>query len=567
MIFAVAAMFPSPPAGESLSRAERGNTGATATSMATTHVIADEVEQASEASQLVTRSARRRGLARSITMVFSFPAALVLLVALMVFLMARGGGVNDPDIWWHLRNAQYLLHHLSFPRVDMYSFTVNGHSWVNSEWLAEIPFYLAWHVWGLLGIKLVTILAEEGVILALFYLCTLSSGNVKASALAAALALFLAVVNFGPRTILFGYGCLLVLLIILERYRQRGRGPLWLLPPLFCLWANTHGSWLIGMAVFGIIIAGGLIEGKWGRVEAVRWPPRQLRRLLLAFGGSVAAVFANPYGAGLVLWSIEYPFRMKLGIAHVQEYMSVNFHDARGKIVLILLMGLLLAALLSNTRWKLTDLLLALFALYSGLTYVRFLFLAAILLAPLIAKFLDFLPPYQPEIDKPVLNGIIMAGVLAAGVFWFPSPSKLNNSLKKAYPAGVLHYLRSHEITGPIFNNYDWGGYLEWNDRQAKTFVDGRVDVFEDAGVLKDYFDATGIKNPIEVMDKYKIRYAMLSLQQPLVYLLKREVDWTVLYQGKSAVLFERSAPAPAGKAKGMRPIRSTASSREAAAN
>ncbi|MGH9357463.1 MAG: hypothetical protein ACRD10_15160, partial [Terriglobia bacterium] len=211
--------------------------------MATTHVIADEVGQASEASRLVARRARRRGLARSITMVFSFPAALVLLIALMVFLMARGGGVNDPDIWWHLRNAQYLLHHLSFPRVDMYSFTVNGHPWVNSEWLAEIPFYLAWHVWGLLGIKLVTIVAEEGVILGLFYLCTLSSGNVKASALAAAFALLFAVVNFGPRTILFGYGCLLALLIILERYRQRGRGPLWLLPLLFCLWANTHGSW------------------------------------------------------------------------------------------------------------------------------------------------------------------------------------------------------------------------------------------------------------------------------------------------------------------------------------
>ncbi|MGH9355897.1 MAG: hypothetical protein ACRD10_07180, partial [Terriglobia bacterium] len=243
-----------------------------------------------------------------------------------------------------------------------------------------------------------------------------------------------------------------------------------------------------------------------------------------------------------------------------------NFHDARGKIVLILLMGLLLAALLSNARWKLTELLLVLFAIYSGLTYVRFLFLAAILLAPLIAKLLDFLPPYQPEIDKPVLNGIIMAGVLAAGVFWFPSRSKLNKSLKKAYPEGVLDYLRSHEIAGPIFNNYDWGGYFEWNDRKAKTFVDGRVDVFEDAGVLKDYFDATDIKNPIEVMDKYKIRYALLSVQQPLVYLLKREADWTVLYQGKSAVLFERSAPAPAVKAEIIRPIRFIASSREAAA-
>ncbi len=512
----------------------------------------------------VDRLALRQRLARSIRTVFSFPSVLAALVALMVFLMARGGGVNDPDIWWHLRNAQYLFHYLQFPRVDMYSFTVNGHPWVNPEWLAEIPFYLAWRAWGLLGIKLVTVLAAEGVLLALFYLCTISSGNVKASALATGFAVLLAVVNFGPRTILFGYACLLALLIILERYRQRGHGPLWLLPPLFCLWANTHGSWEIGLIVFGIVIVGGLIEGRWGRVEAVRWSAKQLRNLFLAFGGSVAAVFANPYGAGLVLWSVEYPFRMKLGVAHVQEYLSVDFHSARGKLVLILLIGLLAAALLSNYRWKLTDLLLTAFALYSGLTYERFLFLAAILLSPLIAKFLDFLPPYQPHIDKPVLNGIIMAGVLATFFLWFPSSGRMNKLLAKQYPVGAVSYLKTHEITGLIFNDYLWGGYLEWNDRQARTFIDSRVDVFEDAGVLKDYLDAIGMTDPIEVLDKYHIRYVLLSVQQPIVYLLKRESDWKVLYQSKTAVLFERSSIARAGNAGDMG---RAASAREVTAN
>src|ERR1700687_1348947 len=35
--------------------------------------------------------------------------------------------MNDPDIWWHMRNAQYLFQQHQFPRFDMFSFTVAGH--------------------------------------------------------------------------------------------------------------------------------------------------------------------------------------------------------------------------------------------------------------------------------------------------------------------------------------------------------------------------------------------------------------------------------------------------------
>src|SRR6478736_3539182 len=61
--------------------------------------------------------------------------------------------MNDPDVWWHMRNAQFLFQHHQFPRFDMYSFTVAGHPWINHEWLSEVPYYLAYRVFGLAGIK------------------------------------------------------------------------------------------------------------------------------------------------------------------------------------------------------------------------------------------------------------------------------------------------------------------------------------------------------------------------------------------------------------------------------
>src|SRR5580704_8973512 len=75
--------------------------------------------------------------------IFSFPAMLAVLLVTVASLMAVGG-MADPDIWWHLRNAESLLKYHQFLRYDSYSFTVAGHPWINSEWLSEIPYYLAW---------------------------------------------------------------------------------------------------------------------------------------------------------------------------------------------------------------------------------------------------------------------------------------------------------------------------------------------------------------------------------------------------------------------------------------
>ena len=476
--------------------------------------------------------------------IFSFPAVLAGLLASTVFAMARNG-LADPDIWLHLRNAEYLLAHFRVPRVDMYSFTVIGHPWVNHEYLAEVPYYLAWRAFGLVGIKALTLVLLESIFLGLLYFCWRESGNIKAAAVACYFSVLLGTVSFGPRTLLFGYDYLLVLLVVLQRLRSSGRAPLWILPPLFCLWINTHGSWSLGLIIFGISIAAGMVSGRWGSIEAIPWSPSQLRQLCLTMGASVAAVFINPYGYRLVLYPLDMAFRQKLAIAHVAEWLSVDFHDARGKVALLLIVALLLGALLSGHRWKLHELGLVLFGLYTGLTYIRFLFLAAILTAPLLAKFLDFVPPYRREIDKPALNALIIAGVLAFMIGGFPSAAKLHQSIAREYPADVLPYLKSHPPAGPVLNNYTWGGYLGWEDREFKVFADSRADIFVYPGVFQDYVDLMGLKNPSAILDKYGIRYVLFPAGDPLTYVLKHDSNWKVAFSGDVSVMFERVGTVP----------------------
>ena len=476
---------------------------------------------------------------------FSFLTMLAFLLVTLEFIMTRGS-VVDPDIWWHLRNAEYLFQHHQFPRTDMYSFTVAGHPWINHEWLSEIPYYLAWRAGGLSGVDAVMFATISLIFLGLLYLSYMETRHFKAAIVACCFLTFIASVSFGPRTILFGYLYLVLLLVILQRFRQKGNAPLWLIPPLFCLWANTHGSWSLGLIIFSIITAAGFVQGSWGRVDAERWTPSQMGKLLVTGLASVAALFVNPFGSRLVFYPFDMAFHQKLNISHVAEWVSVNFHDLRGKFVLALLLTLLVMALLRRTRWQLAELGLVLFALYSGLTYVRFLFLLAIVIAPVLTRILDFVPQYRPEADTPLINALVICLMIGSIIHYWPTSSEMEKSISERYPAQALSYLKAHPPSGAMLNFYLWGGYLSWNDRDLKVFIDSRVDIFEYAGVLKDYLDLLNLSQSKSILDKYKIRYVLFPQpggysESALTYVLEHDPGWKVIYSDRLTVLLERS--------------------------
>ena len=478
---------------------------------------------------------------------FSFLTMLAFLLVTLEFIMTRGS-VLDPDIWWHMRNAEYLFQHHQLPRADMYSFTVAGHPWINHEWLAEIPYYLAWRAGGLSGINAMMFATISLIFLGLLYLSYIETRHFKAAIVACSFLTFIASVSFGPRTILFGYLYLVLLLIILQRFRQKGSAPLWLIPPLFCLWANTHGSWSLGLIVFSIITAAGFVQGSWGRVDAERWTPSQMGKLVVTGLASIAALFVNPFGSRLVLYPLDMAFRQKLNISHVAEWVSVDFHDLRGKLVLALLLSLLVSALVRRTRWRLGEIALVLFALYSGLTYIRFLFLLAIVIAPVVTKILDFVPQYRPEADTPIINALVICLMVGSIIYYWPRSPELQKSISERYPAEALVYLKAHPPNGNVLNFYLWGGYLGWKDRELEVFVDSRVDIFEYAGVLKDYLDLLGLEQSKAILDKYKIRYVLMPhpggySESALIYVLEHDPEWKPIYSDKLSVFMERVDP------------------------
>ncbi len=463
------------------------------------------------------------------------PALVFLVVGLVVALLGESH-IADSDIWFHFRNAQLLAQTHAFPHADVYTFTSAGAPLVNHEWLSELPLYFAFVAGGQRGLMalylLVIWLAFGGV-----YLIALRRGaNCIEAGIVTVACVALGSYSFGPRVQHFGWLCFVALMIILDRFERTGKG-LWTMPLVFAVWVNLHGSWILGFVVLGIHIAGGLIEGEWGRIGAKRWTRAELEKLGVASAASIAALFANPYGYRLAVYPIDVLFRQQTNLDNVIEWQAVDFHTGYGKLALGMLAVLLAFALFSRTVWKVRDVVLVGFVVWASLTHVRFLILAGLVLVPILAPELHLLTPHDPKTDRRAMNAVIAVALAAVVVVTFPRATNVESQ----FPGEALRFMADKKLEGHLFHFYDYGGYIEWNAPSIKTFADGRTDLFAHNGVLDDYIKINTLAGSLELLDKYEIDTVLFPRDKKLDYLLDHSPAWTEVYSDPLVKLWRRT--------------------------
>ena len=468
----------------------------------------------------------------------SLPVLWFSLIALEVSLLA-GLRIAEADIWFHLRNAHELLTRHAFLHADLYTFTAAGAPLVNFEWLSELPYYFGFHFWDLRGLLFVYVLLLWLIFAAVYYLALRRGASSTDAALVTMVGVFAGSYSFGPRMLHFGWLCLVSELLVLERFQRTGKG-LWWLPPIFALWINLHGSWVFGFVVLGICILSGVVEGQWKNITAERWAPIQLRKLLFAVAVSLAALFVNPYGYRLVWYPFELLYRQQQVQQIAPEWQSVDFHTMWGKLAMLMIFALLAAAWFSPKPWRLSDILLASFALWAALSHLRFLLFAAIILIPILASRLELIPRPDHTRSRPWPN-LIAAAIVVVIILWgFPSNAQLHKTIDTLFPRDALRFMQENHIEGRLFSAGPFSGYVEFYAPELKTFADGRLDIFVYNGVINDYFRINHVERPLELLDQYSVEYVLLQPDKPLNYVLDRSPHWRTLYQDQTAKLYQR---------------------------
>ena len=484
---------------------------------------------------------------------FSFPVFLgVLLVGgalITVSLKLQQGGAHrgnassliEGDTWWHIAVGERILATRTWPTHDSYSFSAAGTDWIAYEWVGEISLALAARARGIRGLAIFLLALTGILLLLLYYYSYLRSGNTKAAFAACIIMLPLLIVCVNLRPQLLGYIFLLLTLICLERFRQGRQKTLWVLPVVFALWVNTHGSFVVGLMALGLYWAAGLTSFRAGSLEAEPWAPQQRRHLALIFLLCLVALTITPYGTRLAANPFDLAFSQPVNIANVQEWQPMPFGLLPGKIFLVIVLLFLVAQLVFRFKYRVEELTLLLLAIYAASVHRRFILFFAIIFAPWTARLLArWVAGYYADRDRYLLNFVLVLLIALGLVKCFPSSQELDRVIEDGFPVEAVNYLGEHPVPGPLFNEYFWGGYIIHTlGARQRVFIDGRADVYEHGGVHSDYLRIIDLdQQALWLLRKYGIRACLIRRGTPLATLIGALPDWKQVYADDVSVIF-----------------------------
>lgn len=449
---------------------------------------------------------------------------------------------SDPDMWWHLKTGEVIWNTHSIPKVDLFSFTAQGHPWIAQEWLSQLTIYGAWKLGGYTGLMVWFCIVASLLIIGAYLLSTLYSGNCKVAFLGGVTVWLFSTIGLEIRPHMIGYLLLICELIIIQLGRTRSSRWFLALSPLFALWINFHSSFFFGLVVLGVILLFSFIEFESGLLVSRRWPRERSMMLATAFALSLAALLANPIGPKLIWYPVDVMLNQPLNIGMVEEWKQISMSDFRGMALIALGALVLLIPLLRKTKLGAEDLVLVALGFGLAIRHERMLFVFGILAAPVLSKLLATTwEGYDAARDSAKSAGLMLALITGVIVLCIPGQQALQQQIEKANPVKAVQFLRASGQTGRVLNEYVFGGYLIWAAPERKVFIDGRADLHESAGVLQDYAKWISIQtDPGEFLDRYGIAACLLARNTPVAHILPRLPGWKRVYADDIAVIFAR---------------------------
>jgi len=323
---------------------------------------------------------------------------------------------------------------------------------------------------------------------------------------------------------------------------------------LMILWANLHGSFVLGLGLMGIFLVGELIRFFWKMTGALSLS--QLRWLASATFASILAVVFNPRFIGIFAY-IQNLLSNQPVQQLIEEWRSPTPHGLANLVFFISILLVIIAMAVSDTRLTPSELLLTLAFLWLAWSSQRSVAWYAIVVMPLLGKVIKGIPLRIPSL--PVQNhpfNFLIATVIFIPVIlvqpWlidcFPLPASYRTQIQNDVevgplislqtPIGAARYLEDHP-GGHLFNELGYGSYLIWAVRNQRVFIDPRIELYPQE-IWDDYIDISNGRNASYLFYKYQIDRIILDtvLQPELSTFLKNEPTWSLEYSDQYSELW-----------------------------
>jgi hypothetical protein len=327
----------------------------------------------------------------------------------------------------------------------------------------------------------------------------------------------------------------------------------WLLPLVYVVWANIHIQFIYGLSLLGLACVAPLVDRYVPPFidshPVMAWGSPQWKRLIGLTTLCALATLVTPYHVRL--YSIVVELAAQTGMwEYTQEMQALAFRTVADWVMLGMF-SFALVLLGWRRSWSSFEVLLMFVAAASafrGQRDIWFLVLAS--LAVLVSQQIresrerSFIVPHGGLVPVTL---VVAVGVMCILGYRGFSEAKIHENTAKLYPIEAATFVEEQGYRGPLYNHFDWGGYLIWRLPHLKVSMDGRGNVHGDERIKQSIMTWNGGSHWSEDVELDRAGVVIAQKDMALSSLLRLDPRFQVAYQDETAVVFVR-APRNAGQ-------------------
>lgn len=498
---------------------------------------------------------------------------LILCLPFLIVFIFSLFGPSDPDLGWHLKYGEYFFQHGTILRENVFSTMMAGYQWANTSWFTDLISYTVFHFGGFLGLSL---LSAFIVTLTFWFVAKIADLTLWEKAFLFPLLLYLqqpvnAISWRGQQLSLLA---IVIMFYLFKKYKEKPKY-LYLLLPLFFVWANINGEFFFGIGLFAIWICFTLIQ-KYVEYLYEEKIPKPKKKILLGFLQyknflgflklkakeclflfgifflSLGASCLNPFGIGVHSAAISHAGSHLL--KYVAEYLPFEMLSQgwwnQIIIAILLVLGFLNLFFKNKLVGQLPLLVTVIIVFLLSMEVRRYAWPAYYLIIPLLKPLANYFRPDSKKVTHymTVLFLFILLGLAIGSKYPYSQLVTYNwdtyclNQSVSCSPQSAK-FLIEKNLTNDLFTLYAWGGWLIWNYPEIKPVIDGRMHLWEQNGysAFEDYY---WYEQDAKDFDKSHYNVAYLPLDKPLYNQMIKLVNqgkWKQVYEDPYAAIFVRN--------------------------
>lgn len=407
--------------------------------------------------------------------------ALVILVGaaysliLLLFLSAQVA----QDTWLALVGGRSVAQ-TGLPTDDVLTAWSRGEPWVDQQWLGQLAFYGLERLGGLKLVLLAHVVCAAGAFALALTFARRRGGSQRMVARFAALALgSLVIVSTAVRTQSFAYVLFVaVLWLTIADAAKPSRRVLWI-APLIAIWANVHGSVLLGAGL--VLLSGAIFVGRGIRLPARERRP-QIRHgaLLLAIG--LISPLVSPYVLSLPSYYGSTVLNSDFDTL-ITEWMSPSPSIATASFYVLAGLALWLVGR-SGARLSVFERVVLIVTLAAGLTAIRNIVWFALAATMLLPALTEREPAAAQRRDAPAWFEVMLSSiaiVAVAGAMTAVAVAGVTGYEEKYPPraADVVWEAAQRDPTAQIFADEAYADWLLWRHPElaGRVLFDARFEL------------------------------------------------------------------------------------------